>query len=485
MIRIRCRRCDRKWGLADSEAGQAWRCPACRQEAVLPGLKVTSSPRPSRAETKKRRSGKEVSVPSAPLERQPTIPVTLPAAPALPPLPATAPFAAMADSNIALIDSSAAIETEYSRPASKHAAMMDSSPVIEMVSEIRPPVGNPGEEPYEISDRDLARAEVLGLAPTPVVPTTVVASLRDLGTLEDEPVRVASRKKKKKIDWQRNLGWQRDVLFVLGPLAFLWLILTVSSFMNHRVAWGMMVLGLLVYGAGKIAIILDAASEGMIQGVLCVIPFYTPWYFLFHWRQVLRSFLFASAGALLFGTAVAFTSHYGLVNPIESMMKVDSSDVDARLIALNVIGGGVPGAGQGQPRVIRAPGSPVFGKNPEQALADLADGPGAAEAKNWLESSDKHVLTHGTRAEAVRRVTELYKLGAKRVTVVEIVDVPDQFRPGDRVHTSHQEAHHVVIEMPDDNASRRKIFDFIAKALGQDFPAEENGQKYLDMELGT
>jgi hypothetical protein len=37
MIRIRCQNCDRQWGLHDSEAGKPWRCPACSQEAVLPG----------------------------------------------------------------------------------------------------------------------------------------------------------------------------------------------------------------------------------------------------------------------------------------------------------------------------------------------------------------------------------------------------------------------------------------------------------------
>jgi hypothetical protein len=37
MIRIRCRSCDRQWGIHDSEAGKPWQCPACGQEAVLPG----------------------------------------------------------------------------------------------------------------------------------------------------------------------------------------------------------------------------------------------------------------------------------------------------------------------------------------------------------------------------------------------------------------------------------------------------------------
>jgi hypothetical protein len=123
-------------------------------------------------------------------------------------------------------------------------------------------------------------------------------------------------------------------------------------------------------------------------------------------------------------------------------------------------------------------------KGREQMLADLANGPGAAEAKNWLQSSDKHVVTHGTRAEAVRRVVELYSLGARKVTVVEIVVVQDQVRPGDRIRNSHEEAHHVIIEMPDDQASRRKIFDFFAKTLGQNSAADESGQMYLDMELG-
>jgi hypothetical protein len=35
IIRIRCRNCDRQWGIPDSEAGKPWRCPACRQEAVV------------------------------------------------------------------------------------------------------------------------------------------------------------------------------------------------------------------------------------------------------------------------------------------------------------------------------------------------------------------------------------------------------------------------------------------------------------------
>ncbi len=456
MIRIRCRRCDRKWGLADSEAGQVWRCPACRQEAVLPGQKVDSSPRTSRA-ARKTGPGKEVSAPPVPADPLPTIPVTPAAPPAVPLLPAAAPLAGMADSNIAMIDSSAAIETDYSRPLSQHAAMIDSAPIIEMISEIKPPpVHNPDEKPYEISDRDLARAEVLGFA-----------------------TNVPPKKKKKKLDWRGNLGWQRDVLVALGPLVFLWLVLTVSSFINHHVAWALLALGLLVYAAGKIAIILDAASEGMLQGILCVIPFYTPWYFLVHWQQVLRSFLLATAGVILIATGAAFISHYALINPIESAMKLDTSDVDIyRMYNL-------PDPRKGMARVIKAPGSPVFGKNPEQMLADLANGPGSAEAKNWLESSDKHMVTHGTRAEAVRRVNELYNLGAKKVTVVEIAVVEDQVRPGDRKRTSHEEAHHVVIELPDDHASRRKIFDFMAKTLGQDFPAEESGQKYLNMELGT
>jgi hypothetical protein len=393
------------------------------------------------------------------------------------PLPlATAPLAAMADSNIAMIDSSAVIESEYSRPDSKHAAMIDSAPVIEVITEIKPP--NPDDKPYEISDRDLARAEVLGFAPTSLQPTTVVSALLDPATREDRRVSSPERKKKK-VDWQGNLGWQRDVLFVMGPLAFLWLVLTVSSLIKPSVAWAMLALGLLVYGAGKIAIILDAAGEGMIQGLFCLVPFYTPWYFLVHWRQVLRSFLVATAGVILVATAAAFTSHYGLVNPIESALKVDSSDVDIYRMS------GLPDPRKGKALVIKKPGDTVFGKNPEQMPADLANGPGAAEAKYWLESTDKHVVTHGTRAEAVRRVNELYSLGAKKVTVVEIVVVEDQVRPGDRKRTSHEEAHHAVIEMPDDHASRRKIFDFLAKTLGQNFPAEENGQKYVEMELGT
>jgi hypothetical protein len=405
------------------------------------------------------------------------MPATPAAVPGVPVPLAPAPLAAMADSNIAMIDSSANIETEYSRPRSNHAAMVDSAPVIDMISEIKPPVHNPDEKPYEISDRDLARAEVLGFAPTSGPPTTVISPLRDLATLHDQAV--DRKKKKHKVDWQGNLGWQRDVLFVIGPLGFLWLVLTVSSFIKPHVAWAMLALGLLVYGVGKIAIIMDAAGEGMIQGLFCLVPFYTPWYFLVHWRNVLRSFLVATAGVILVATGAAFTSHYGLVNPIESAMKVDTSDVDVyRMFNL-------PDPRIGKARVIKAPGSPVFGNNAEQMLADLVNGPGAAEAKNWLLSTDKHVVTHGTRAEAVRRVTELYNLGAKKVTVVEIEVVQDQVRPGDRKRTSHEEAHHVVIEMPDDHASRRKIFDFLAKTLAQSFAAEENGQKYMNMELGT
>src|SRR5262249_56902365 len=121
-------------------------------------------------------------------------------------------------------------------------------------------------------------------------------------------------------------------------------------------------------------------------------PFYTPWYFMVHWRQVLRSFLLASAGVVLVATGAAFTSHFGLVNPIESALKVDTSDVNVyRMFNL-------PDPRIGKATVIKAPGSPVFGKNPEQILTDLANGPDSAEAKHWLESSDKHMLTHGSRA---------------------------------------------------------------------------------------
>jgi hypothetical protein len=466
------------WGLADSEAGKVWRCPACKQEAVLPGQKIASSSRSSKAQ-RKTAPGRDVAPPPVAAEPLPTIPETPAARPAVPIVPASAPLAAMADSNIAMIDSSASIETEYSRPSSRH-AMIDSAPLIEMISELKPPVNNRDEKPYEISDSDLVRAEVLGFAPTALPPTTVVSALRELGTLEDQSVRLPERKKRKrKIDWQGDLGWQRDVLFVLGPLSFLWLVLTASSFIKPHVAWAMLALGLLVYCGGKIAIILNAAEEGMLQGLFCLMPFYTPWYFLAHWRQVLRPFMMASAGVILVLTGAAFTSHYGLINPIDSALKVDTSDVDVyRMFNL-------PDPRKGKARVIKEPGAPVFGKNREQTLADLANGPGSAEAKNWLESSDKHVLTHGTRAEAVRRVTELYNLGARRVTVVEIADVQDQVRPGDRKRTSHQEAHHVVIELPDDHAGRRKIFDFMAQTLGHDFAAEDSGQKYLEMELGT
>src|SRR5262245_37260507 len=107
MIRIRCRRCDRKWGLADSEAGNGWRCPACKQEAVLPGQKVHLSPRPSKI-GKKTVLRDDAPPPPAAAEPLPT----MPAAPALEPgvavSPATVPLAAMADSNIAMIDSSPA-----------------------------------------------------------------------------------------------------------------------------------------------------------------------------------------------------------------------------------------------------------------------------------------------------------------------------------------------------------------------------------------
>src|SRR5262249_6669742 len=146
--RIRCRQCNRQWGLSDSEAGRLWRCPACKQEAVLPGEKIASSPRPSPAD-RKTVPGRHVSAAPEGAQPPPSVPATF-AAPASAPLPP----AAMADSNIAMIDSSAAIETEYSGAVSGRGAMSDDDPVIEMVSEIKIPARHADEKPYEIRDSD-------------------------------------------------------------------------------------------------------------------------------------------------------------------------------------------------------------------------------------------------------------------------------------------------------------------------------------------
>src|SRR5262249_49899744 len=155
-------------------------------------------------------------------------------------------------------------------------------PIIDMITEIKPDVPGSAEVPYEISDADVARAEILGFAPTPVPPpTTVVTSLKDLVALGDSGIHSRGRgRRKEKIDWQGSLSWQRDVLFVLAPLFLIWFVLTASSFITHSVAWATLALGILIYGAGKIAIILNAAEEGMVSGILCLVPFYTPWYFL-------------------------------------------------------------------------------------------------------------------------------------------------------------------------------------------------------------
>jgi hypothetical protein len=357
---------------------------------------------------------------------------------------------------------------------------LDAIPLAEAVAAA--PSGE-GSGRYEIGESDLEKAEILGFADAPVknVVPPLAPLLEPASDDEDEDDAeievVQSRKKKKKKrrdpDWEGNLSWQRDVLFVLLPLGFIWLVLTSISFFKPSVAWLTLTIGLLVYVIGKLGIIMKAAEEGLLQWLACLVPFYSPYYFITRWQHTLKPFLIASAGIVFVATGAAFKEYYGLINPISATLTVEAPE-------RNILMRG------GDPRMFgghleREPGAPDFRRGGD-AGADgvyeqMLQEPNKAEALSWLQSDPKkHQLTRGTRAEAVRRVKELYTMGAKRVTIIGITVHPER--------NNEEEAIKVIVELPDKRSDRRRIFDWAAEIGGQKFPQEERKQKYITLDLG-
>ena len=104
----------------------------------------------------------------------------------------------------------------------------------------------------------------------------------------------------------------------------------------------------------------------------------------------------------------------------------------------------------------------------EVAREEIAD-PNHAEAREWLRNP-QHTVFEGERRRIVSLVDEFYAAGATKVYVTGIEKIMDS----DVTAT-------LVVELPSDKATRKKIFDVESawqKEVG-DEPTPEVDQKYL------
>jgi hypothetical protein len=118
-----------------------------------------------------------------------------------------------------------------------------------------------------------------------------------------------------------------------------------------------------------------------------------------------------------------------------------------------------------------APKSPAKDPNlkpADQAIMEKIDEQNGKEAKEWLNASDSHMLGGWNKKQGLYHVDEWYQMGAKKV-----------YAFGAAYSMS------VVIELPDDPAKRKEIFDWAAKWHKEmhEKVDKDEGQKFLEVAM--
>ncbi len=107
---------------------------------------------------------------------------------------------------------------------------------------------------------------------------------------------------------------------------------------------------------------------------------------------------------------------------------------------------------------------------------DLAQ-PNSREALEWLQEPGRRTITGSegsrgamSREQLVALVNRLYEMGAVKVVATKIYGKPE-----------HQDTDRLVIELPDDPESRKRLFSWVAKwdKKGIYDPTPDTGQRYL------
>lgn len=200
MIRIKCRSCERLWGLSSAQAGQLFWCPGCGQEAVLPGPESATS------------SAADAVSPRAFL--RPDANVTVPRRRAVPPRPAAEP----APERKPLPSGPRAPAGHVPAPE------LDDLPILEAV---------PDDEPVI----ELAEAAV---PPPPPPEMTLRRTKRGKG-----------KKKRNARFWEGRLEFQRTVLLSVIGVLFVWLVLGTIGIWAAKMYLVLLIFGFIIIGAGS------------------------------------------------------------------------------------------------------------------------------------------------------------------------------------------------------------------------------------------
>ncbi len=254
---------------------------------------------------------------------------------------------------------------------------------------------------------------------------------------EDEPDRPKRRKKKRrpKSDGGPSLA---AVLIGGGVVVLLWVVMTPVAFLYRPVAYAMLVVGCVCGLVSRVAFARVAREElGPIYRLLMWIPFYEVYFFITHVSRMLAPFVFWVCALLFLGGAGVSIAFHRF-----SSDRPDLESVPAGPAAFD--------PDVADPKGIDAECLRLLGRRKEEARA-WARGPGPR-----LDPDGPGV---------VARAEQAYQNGAKEVYVVGL----DPDEDGDIIPS-------LVIVLPDDAPSRKRLFDWY-HAFRHDTP--DAGQKFL------
>jgi hypothetical protein len=255
---------------------------------------------------------------------------------------------------------------------------------------------------------------------------------------EDQPRRKKGKKRKRQL--QPSLG---TVMGIGAGLLALWLLTGVLGFFFKPAGYGMLVLGILLFSAGRRSILRQAANEGTGQYICCLlVPFYDTW---FTYSRLTKTW----APCLICWAGRAFSLAAGILLLVHFLHTELPEGLD----------------------VVRAE-SPR-----EQAVASdaqcekLLAAPNKAEAQSWLQEPNKgRGFFKWGRQGPLKFVNELYERGAKEVTVADIE--PNPLGNGEF-------GTHLIVTLPSEPEKRKAVLELINERFADDDePHTDHGQRY-------
>lgn len=437
MIRIRCRSCDRLWGLANSQVGKVFRCPGCGQEAVLPSADASPSPifefPTGRAFL---RADSDVSIPIPPAVPPPafTRPAPAPArspervatraAPAPPSAPPTSPRPERVEPPRPSVAAPALQLDPIPTPRAGAAAPpgRDDLPVLEAVPDSEPII--------ELADDGAP----LAVPPPPAAELLVKPKKRRKG----------KKKKKKARFWEGGLEFQRTVLLPVIGMLCLWLLLVTVGIWASEMYLFLLIFGFVIFGAGKRMLLAEAMDEGMFHWLACLfMPFYPTYYFFTRPDRIAGPFVVGCCGVLYLASSLGlYTFHYWhefqgprVVRDKDGTLHIDEEDARC-----------------------------------ERLLRDTE----TADALEWLQVKGvKHYYAAWQPDEAVENIKLMQQLGAK-VWVAGIENIRDG--------KGSQESWKMVVRLPSDREKRESLFKLKAKWFPGNEKEDERKQTYMLLE---